>query len=73
MESDKALFELWRKYKWTILLAVFGLIFAVCVITYGFFKSLFIFLCVAAGIFAGIQIDKKSAAKRQPEDGYYHD
>ena len=73
MEPDKTLLEIWHKYKWTILLAFFGLIFAVCVITYGFFKSLFLFLCIAAGIFIGLQIDKKTAKKRQSEDSYYQE
>lgn len=73
METDKVLRDLWRKYKWTVLLALAGLIFAVSVISYGFFKALFIFICIAAGVYIGIVLDRKSNNKRKAEDSFYHD
>lgn len=73
MEADKVLLELWRRYKWTVLLALAGLIFAVCVITYGLFKAIFIFICIGLGIAGGMRLDKRANRGRRPEDPYYHE
>lgn len=70
MESEKFLLEIWRNHKWMLLLAVAGLVFAICVISYGFFKALFIFICVAVGVLVGTQIDKTVRDKRK-SGGYY--
>lgn len=70
MDSDKIIAEIWRNHKWMLLLAVAGLVFAICVISYGFFKAVFIFVCVAVGVLVGMQIDKSVRAKRKP-GGYY--
>ena len=58
--DEKNLLELLKRYKWTILLAVGALIFAVSVISYGFFKTLFLFVCIALGIWGGLLIDKRA-------------
>ena len=58
--DDKNLLELLKRYRWTILLAVGALIFAVSVISYGFFKTLFLFVCIALGVWGGLLIDKRA-------------
>ncbi|MBQ6808797.1 MAG: DUF2273 domain-containing protein [Firmicutes bacterium] len=69
MDWNKAtLAQLWKEHKWTISLTVLAFLFAVCVISYGFFKALFIFLCVGVGIFAGLQLDRKHQHKDKTED-----
>ena len=35
-----------------------GLIFAILVINYGFLITLFVFICVAAGVFIGWRLDR---------------
>jgi len=73
MDVDKVLQEIWKKYKWTILLAFVGLIFAVSVITYGFFKALFIFACMAVCVYFGLKLDRRAQNKRKAEDPFYHE
>ena len=73
MDAEKNLMELWRHYKWTILLTVGALLFAVSVISYGFFKALFLFACLALGVWGGLTIDKRAAAKRNAEEYSRHD
>lgn len=58
--EDKNLIELLKRYKWTIGLAVAALIFAVSVISYGFFKTLFLFVCLGLGVWGGLTIDKRA-------------
>lgn len=70
MESDRELILFWQQHKWTILLAIAGLIFAVSVITYGLFRTVFLFLCIAAGVWGGMKIDKKLAAKKRGGEGF---
>ena len=68
METDKNLLELWRRYKWTVILGLAALIFAVSAIYYGFFKALFLVACLALGVWGGLTIDRRAAAGRQHED-----
>ena len=58
--DEKNLLELLKRYRWTIGLAVGALIFAVSVISYGFFKTLFLFVCIALGVWGGLLIDKRA-------------
>lgn len=60
--------QLWRDHKWTIVLTVLAFIFAICVISYGFFKAVFIFLCVGLGLFLGRRLDRKNPQKDKSED-----
>ncbi len=57
--DDKAILTFLREHKWTIICACIGLIFALCVIAYGFWKALFICLCIAVGIYVGKKLDEK--------------
>lgn len=73
MESDRDVWEIIKAYKWTITLAVCGFLFAVCIINYGFFKSLLIAALVAAGIWGGLHLDKAAGKGHKSEDSYYND
>ncbi len=63
--------QIWRDHKWLIILTVAAFLFAVCVISYGFFKTVFLFVCVAAGVVIGCRLDKK-AKDGSSEDDFYH-
>ncbi len=65
--------ELWRQHKWAIILALLGLIFALFVISYGFFKALFIYICVALGIMVGVYLDRRVDVKTKVEDFFSND
>ena len=65
--------ELWRQHKWAVVLALLGLVFALFVISYGFFKALFIYICVALGIFIGIHLDRRVDVKTKVEDFFSND
>ena len=65
--------ELWRDHKWAILLPVLAFIFAVCVISYGFFRAVFIFVCVGLGLYGGLLLDRRQRRKGKSEDFYDHD
>lgn len=68
--DDRNLLETLKRYKWTVLLAVAALVFAVSVISYGFFKTLFLFICLALGVWGGLLIDKRAREKggKDPSD-----
>jgi len=72
MDNDKlTLLQLWRDHKWLIILALAAFVFAVSVISYGFFKTIFLFACVAAGIYAGYRLDLRKK-KDKSEDDFYN-
>lgn len=71
METDKFLLEFWRRHKWTVLCGIIALLFAVSVITYGFFQALFIFLCIGAGLYGGWKLDQRMSKKNKAEDRYF--
>ncbi len=57
--DENTILAFWRGHKWQIICAVIGLLFALFVITYGFWKALFICLCIAAGLYIGKLLDDK--------------
>ena len=59
MDAAEFLVNLWHNHKGKILGVLGGLIFAILVISYGFFAALFICLCIAAGFYIGKRIDAK--------------
>ncbi len=73
MGSDRDVLEFVKSYKWTIIFSICGFLFAMCIINYGFFKSLLIAICVAAGLWLGLHVDKRLAAKNKAEDIYYNE
>ena len=71
MDLNKiTIMELWRSHKWAIIIAAIALAFALFVIGYGFWRTIFIFACVAAGILIGVHIDKKRKGDGG-DSGYY--
>ena len=51
--------ELWRKHRGKILGVFLGLVFGIFVVSFGFWKAVFIALCVVVGFFIGKKIDQK--------------
>ena len=73
MEMDKQLLELWRNHKWKIILAAGGFFFALLAIHYSFLKAIFIYLCIALGVWGGRIIDKKTHLRQSVEDFFRND
>jgi len=68
MEAEEFLLNLWRNHKGKIIGALCGLVFALFVISFGFFEALFICLCIAVGLFIGKKIDAKINIRQSVED-----
>lgn len=50
--------ELIKDYFWSLIGGIIGLLLAVLIITFGFFKTLFVLIFMAIGISAGYCIQK---------------
>jgi uncharacterized membrane protein len=57
--NSKLLEEIWQQHSGKLLGVVFGFVFGILVLTFGFFSTLFIALCVTAGYIVGKRIDQK--------------
>ncbi len=57
--NSKLLEEIWQHHSGKILGMLFGFMFGILVITFGFFRTLFVVLCVSAGYVVGKRIDQK--------------
>jgi uncharacterized membrane protein len=66
--EEGELLKLWRNHKGKILGVAGGLVFAIFVISYGFFKALFICLCIVVGLYVGKKIDAKVNIRQSLED-----
>lgn len=73
METEKQLIDIWRNHKWSILLAVCGLFFALLAIKYTFLKAVFIFICIGIGIWIGRYLDKKTNIRNSVKDFFRND
>lgn len=51
--------ELWQNYRGRVLCSIFGLLVGVSFIWLGFFKTIFLILCLSLGFFLGNKLDKK--------------
>lgn len=51
--------ELWQHHSGKIVGVTVGLVLGLLIITFGFFRTLFILLCVIAGYVVGKRIDEK--------------
>lgn len=51
--------EIWQRHSGKIVGVVIGLLAGVFIITFGFFRTLFVFFCAAAGYVIGKRIDEK--------------
>lgn len=68
MDIDNAILAFCRNHKWQILCAVIGLLFALFVISYGFWKAIFICVCIAGGLYIGKKLDSKLNIKDAVEE-----
>ncbi len=57
--DSKLLGEIWQQHSGKILGVLFGFVFGILVIVFGFFSTLFVALCVVAGYIVGKRIDEK--------------
>ena len=55
--------EFIKAYFWPLIGGIIGLLLAVLIITFGFFKTLFVLIFVAIGITAGYYIQKTGILK----------
>lgn len=55
----KLLAEIWQNHSGKILGVSLGFIIGILVLTFGFFRTLFIVMCVTAGYVVGKRIDEK--------------
>jgi len=55
----KLLAELWQQHSGKISGVVLGLLIGIFIITFGFFRTLFILLCAVTGYIVGKRIDEK--------------
>ncbi|MPN20262.1 hypothetical protein SDC9_167640 [bioreactor metagenome] len=51
--------EIWQNHSGKIVGVVAGLMIGIFIIAFGFFRTLFVLLCVAAGYIIGKRIDEK--------------
>lgn len=51
------LLELFYQHKGRVIGSLIGLFFALLIVTLGFFKTIFIFVCIAVGFFLGNRYD----------------
>jgi len=56
--------ELWKKDRGKIVGVILGLLFALFVISFGFWQAVFIALCVLIGLSIGKTIDNNGSFKR---------
>lgn len=51
--------DIWNNYRGRLLCSVVGLFIGVMVLWLGFFKALFLMICIGGGFFIGHKLDKK--------------
>ncbi|MHC1746079.1 MAG: DUF2273 domain-containing protein [Negativicutes bacterium] len=51
--------EIWEQHSGKIIGATAGLLIGILIITFGFFRTLFVLLCIIAGFIIGKKIDEK--------------
>ncbi|WP_018703166.1 MULTISPECIES: DUF2273 domain-containing protein [Sporomusaceae] len=60
MEFDREwLLAFWQRHNGKIICCTIGLFFGVLVLALGFFRTLFLFLCIGIGFFVGKRLDNK--------------
>jgi len=68
MEVDKFLAELWRNHRGKIIGILLGFLFALFVVSFNFWKAIFITLCICIGFYIGKKIDNKVDIKKSVEN-----
>lgn len=51
--------DLWENYRWRLVGTVAGLIIGLLFLFMGFFKTIFLLICIGAGFFIGTKVDHK--------------
>jgi uncharacterized membrane protein len=64
MDLFEVFANLWQNHRGKIIGVIVGLIFAIFVIAVGFWWTIFIYICMAAGYFIGKRIDNKIDLKK---------
>ncbi|CUH94297.1 hypothetical protein P22_0363 [Propionispora sp. 2/2-37] len=57
--NSKLIQEIWQNHNGKITGAVIGLFIGIFIITFGFFRTFFVLLCMVAGYIIGKRIDEK--------------
>lgn len=57
--NPKLMQEIWQNHNGKIVGAVIGLFIGIFIITFGFFRTFFVLLCMVAGYIIGKRIDEK--------------
>ncbi|HAK74785.1 MAG TPA: hypothetical protein DCP36_16810 [Sporomusaceae bacterium] len=57
--NNQLLMEIWQHHGGKLMGALFGFVFGILVLHFGFFKTVFIVFCVGAGYVVGKRIDEK--------------
>ncbi len=68
MDIFEVLANTWRNHKGKSMGIIIGFAFAVLVLEFGFWQSLFIAICVLGGLFIGRKIDQKVDIKKKVDD-----
>ncbi len=55
--------ELWENHRGKVIGVLLGLVFGLMVISFGFFKALFVTLCILIGFWIGRRLDNKLGFK----------
>lgn len=56
---NEILTDIWNNYRGRLLCSLFGLFVGVMFLCLGFFKAIFLIICISAGFFLGNKLDKK--------------
>ena len=59
MESKEVKMEWFKKYQYPIIAGLVGVILACFILSFGFFKTLFVLICGGLGAFAGYYVKEK--------------
>jgi uncharacterized membrane protein len=51
--------DLWKNSRWRVIGVVAGLLIGILFLLLGFFKTIFLMICVGLGFFIGNKLDKK--------------
>lgn len=56
---NEILADIWKNYRGRLLCSLFGLIIGITFLCLGFFKTIFLLICLTVGFFLGNKLDKK--------------
>lgn len=56
---NEILADIWKNYRGRLLCSLFGLFVGIMFLWLGFFRALFLIICIGAGFFLGNKLDRK--------------